>query len=131
MSDAEQIISEIRRHYGSDYTPKGRLTLREERLFLYTGSDSNLENIWCGLHIANKDLTLTIEGAQIIGPTASKNILDIPIFDTLKYFRGEDITCGGAPDGPVIIRSEGTFIGGGICSGNHISNAVPISRRIK
>lgn len=92
-----------------------------------------------GLYIAQlpneKEIRLTIEGAQIIGPLASRNVIEVDP-DTMKcWLRGKDIKVPSAGEnrkcsGFVIVRCGDDFIGSGKYKDGTVLNFVPKTRRI-
>jgi len=128
--DEEELLHRLNRHYGSQYRPEGRLTLKKEKLFLYTGEDTKLKTDWAGLHIANADLSLTIEGAQKLGTTAAKNAVEIAKEEAEAYFRGEDLN-GPEGNGPLILRTKDRIIGPGRLEDGKIRNILPASRKTR
>ena len=81
--------------------------------------------------IKGDDLRLSIEGSQIIGPLASKNLVDIDGREMSSWLRGNDLEkdCPGC-SGFVIIRNDSDFLGCGRYSNGIIKNFVPKTRRI-
>ena len=78
-----------------------------------------------------KGIRLSIEGSQIVGPKAAKNVADLDDEETKKWLNGEDIEkeCHGC-NGFVIIKNNRDFIGTGKYSNGRILNYVSKSRRI-
>ena len=129
MAEAE-ILAGLNERYGSKYEPKGRLILRKEKLFLYSGPEVQLKYDWCGLHIANTDLSLTIEGTQLLGTTASKNVIDVTAEEAREYYRGRDLP-GFEGEGFVILKTSHRVVGPGLLEGGRIRNILPVSRKTK
>ncbi len=77
-------------------------------------------------------LRLSIEGSQIIGPSAKKNVAEISTQEMKVWLKGEDLVkeCEGCT-GFVIVRSGNDFLGCGRYSNGTIKNFVPKTRRIK
>lgn len=73
-------------------------------------------------------IRLSIEGSQIIGPEAKKNIVDISREELLCWLRGEDLQKDG--EGFVLIRRQADFCGCGKAKAGKILNYVPKTRRI-
>ncbi len=128
MGDAEQLMERLNSYYGSSYKPEGRIFLRGERLFLYTGSETGLPYDWMGLHLANTDLSLTIEGAQKLGTTASVNLVEISREHADAYYRGEGLA-GFDGTGYVILRTRDRIVGPGLLEASHIKNVLHDSRK--
>ncbi len=89
-----------------------------------------------GLYIArlkDKTIRLTIEGSQIIGPLAKKNIIEIDNKQLKSWFLGEDldISDNGKESGFVILKNNDDFVGCGKVTSEKILNFVPKARRAK
>ena len=76
-------------------------------------------------------IRLSIEGSQIIGPKAAKNIVELSDDETKSWFKGEDIgrECEDCK-GFVILRNKNDFLGAGKYSNGRILNYVSKTRRI-
>ena len=76
-------------------------------------------------------IRLSIEGSQIIGPKAAKNIVELDEEETRKWFKGEDLEkecrdCSGF----VILKSKNDFLGTGKYKNGKVLNYVGKSRRV-
>jgi len=127
MPEAEELLARVNEYYGSSYGPEGRLILRKERLFLYTGEETKIIADWMGLNIANTDLSVTIEGAQAIGVTATKNVVELTQKDAQKYYCGCDLP-NHQGSGPVILKTKDRIVGHGLLEDGKIRNTLPKSR---
>ncbi|MFW5746147.1 MAG: methyltransferase RsmF C-terminal domain-like protein [Nanoarchaeota archaeon] len=92
----------------------------------------NVNNM--GLYVANLDnhdtVRLSIEGSQILGPDATRNIIELDERQVAKWMRGHDIEyCH--EDGYVIVRSGHDYMGCGRIKDNILLNFVPKGRRIQ
>ena len=81
--------------------------------------------------IDSKGIRLSIEGSQIIGPRAAKNVVELDEEETRKWFKGEDLEkeckdCSGF----VILKNKNDFIGNGKYANGKILNYVGKMRRI-
>ncbi len=76
-------------------------------------------------------LRLSIEGAQIIGKHAAKNILDINEEQAALWMKGEDLELESDIDNFVIIRCKDDFLGCGKPKEGKILNFVPKNRRVE
>ena len=78
------------------------------------------------------EIRLSIEGSQIIGPKAVKNVVEINEEQTKQWLKGEDLEIEdkGNYHGFVIIKHENDFLGSGKFKDNRILNYVSKSRRI-
>ncbi len=86
-----------------------------------------------GLYIAelkNGQLRLSIEGAQIIGPTATKNVCELNREQLKQWFQGQDLTVEGTYEGFVILKYENDYVGSGKYREGTILNFVPKARRL-
>lgn len=80
--------------------------------------------------INNPNIRLSIEGSQIIGPTATKNIVEINEEQTKQWFKGEDLEFKGNYKGFVIIKSNNDFLGSGQYKDGRVLNYISKSRRV-
>jgi len=78
------------------------------------------------------EIRLSIEGSQIIGPKAVKNVVEINEEQTKQWLKGEDLEIEdkGNYRRFVIIKHENDFLGSGKFKDNRILNYVSKSRRI-
>ena len=81
--------------------------------------------------IDNKGIRLSIEGSQIIGPKATKNIVELDEEETKKWFKGEDLEeeckdCSGF----VVLKYKNDYLGTGKYANGKILNYVGKSRRV-
>lgn len=90
-----------------------------------------------GLYVAtvdDKGIRLSIEGSQILGPKAIKNILEVDEAAMRQWFRGNDLQKEkiGSKDvsGFVILKHKDDFIGCGKMTEKGLLNFVPKTRRI-
>lgn len=96
-----------------------------------------LENIRInsiGLYIAEVkggQLRLSIEGAQIIGPTATKNVCEITEEQLKEWFKGQDLKKEGDYSGFVILKCGKDYVGSGKYREGLILNFVPKARRLQ
>ena len=86
-----------------------------------------------GLYFArqvDKTIRLTIEGSQIIGKNASKNIVEITKEEMLDWLKGNDLTKEVSSKEFIILKHKTDFLGCGKCKEGKIFNYVPKGRRI-
>mgnify|MGYP001572519786 CR=1 FL=1 len=77
------------------------------------------------------ELRLSIEGSQLVGKTAAKNVVELNDGEFKLWLRGEDvekalIDCSGY----VLVKHNSDFIGCGKCKEGKILNFVPKARRV-
>src|SRR3989338_5925459 len=77
-------------------------------------------------------IRLSIEGSQIIGPEATKNVVEINEEQIKKWMKGEDLEIENKEkcNGFVIIKHENDFLGTGKFKDNRVLNYVSKSRRV-
>lgn len=86
-----------------------------------------------GLYIAefkNGQVRLPIEGAQLIGPVAEKNVCEISKSQVRDWLKGSDLKIEGDYEGFVIVKHKGDFLGSGKFRNGTIFNYVPKIRRV-
>ena len=76
------------------------------------------------------EIRLSIEGSQIIGPKAAKNIVEINESQVRQWLKGEDLEIKGDYDGFVIIKSNNDFLGTGKYKEGKVLNYVNKGRRV-
>ena len=87
-----------------------------------------------GLYFANQDRTglrLSVEGSQLLGEQATKNILELNQEQTNQWFSGQDIKTESNLQGFVLIKHNQDFIGCGNLAHNTLHNYLGKERRIK
>lgn len=87
-----------------------------------------------GLYIIeekNNQIRLSIEGAQLFGPAATKNVHEFDDEGMKAWFRGEDVDVDTEYEGFVILKHGNDYIGSGRYKDGHIINFVPKARRLQ
>ena len=95
----------------------------------------DLKPVYYGMYFAKKDKTglrLTMNGAQIFGHVATKNIVDLNRHQYLNYLSGEKITDldPEALQGYVLLRYKNRIFACGKATKEGILNYVPKSRQL-
>jgi len=99
-------------------------------------SKLNLDNLRInsiGLYfceLSKVGIRLSIEGSQIVGPKASKNILEIDKEQSEQWLRGQDLPAEGNHKGFVLIKHRNDFSGTGLFKNGQVLNFVGKERRI-
>ena len=124
--------AKIKLDYGFLRNNKNRIFIINKNISKIDTSKLRLNSV--GMYFYEDDragIRLSIEGSQIVGPKAVKNIVEINDDETRKWFRGEDLEkeCRGC-SGFVILRNKNDFLGSGKYSNGRILNYVGKSRRI-
>ena len=86
-----------------------------------------------GLYVAEvkgDQLRLSIEGSQLIGPIAKRNVHEIDKEQLKEWFQGKDIKIEKEYEGFVILKHNNDFVGSGKFKEGFILNFVPKARRI-
>ena len=76
-------------------------------------------------------IRLSIEGSQIVGPDAARNVVEVSNEDSKRWLKGEDLekACNGC-NGFVILKNKNDFLGNGKYSNGKILNYVSKTRRV-
>ncbi len=80
--------------------------------------------------IKNEELRLSIEGTQLIGKCATKNVVDLTQEEMRFWLKGNDIPKQTNCKGFVIMKHKNDFLGCGKIKGDGIMNFVAKTRRI-
>jgi len=75
-------------------------------------------------------IRLSIEGSQLVGPKATKNLIEINEKQTKQWLKGEDLEIKENYSGFVILKHNNYFLGTGKFKENKVLNYVGKSRRI-
>ncbi|MCX6707039.1 MAG: hypothetical protein NT001_02760 [Candidatus Woesearchaeota archaeon] len=105
----------------ADFSKVDEKHMRIEKVGLYFGE------------IVDKEIRLSIEGCQLIGPIAKKNIIELSDGEVKVMFHGNDLIkkdIGDGKRGFVILKNNSDFIGCGKVRGEEIINYIPKTRRI-
>ena len=124
--------AKIKMDYGFLKNAKNRIFIINRDISKIDFSKLRLNSV--GMYFCEADkigIRLSIEGSQIIGPKANKNIVEIDEGETKKWFKGEDLEkeCNDCK-GFVILKNKNDFIGTGRYSNGKILNYVSKTRRI-
>ena len=76
------------------------------------------------------DIRLSIEGSQMLGPSATKNVLEVNEKQVKEWLYGEDVAYEGESKGFVILKYGDYFVGCGKHKEGYINNHVSKNRRI-
>jgi len=138
--EISRILSKIKEQFDIDILTfeYGMLQNKEGKLFLIS-KDINKVNLdklrinELGLYFANinKEVRLTIEGSQLIGKFAKKNIYEVNEEDAYSWMSGNDLICKEEFNGFVIIKNKDNYLGTGKFKDNRILNYTPKERWIK
>ena len=138
--EIKEIYKLIEKHWGAkiklDY---GFLKNNKNRIFIISKDISKIDPSKLRLNSVgmyfcefdNLGIRLSIEGSQIVGPKATKNVVELNEEETKKWFKGEDLEkqckyCSGF----VILKNKNDFLGNGKYSNGKILNYVGKTRRV-
>ena len=75
-------------------------------------------------------IRLSIEGSQLVGPAASKNVVELSAEEAVLWLKGNDVSTTSACQGYVIVKHSKDFLGCGTIKNGQILNFVPKIRRL-
>lgn len=109
---------------------EGKLFVANRELFEVDDSKLRINSI--GLYIAEieKEPRLSIEGSQLIGPGATKNVVELSDDLASDWMKGKDIDFETECSGFVIIKNGNDYLGSGKVKDGKILNFVPKTRRL-
>lgn len=81
----------------------------------------------------NKDdsIRLSLEGSQIVGKFATKNILQLEHAQAENWLKGFDFDIPKLDDGYYLLKYKDDFLGCGLIKTNKLHNFLPKTRRLK
>ncbi|MBN2368380.1 hypothetical protein JXC34_05160 [Candidatus Woesearchaeota archaeon] len=79
--------------------------------------------------VSNGELRLSIEGSQILGKAAKKNVLELSDENADRWMAGEDFEVDTKLKGFVVIKNKDDFLGCGRIVTKKLLNYVPKERR--
>ncbi|MBW2977274.1 hypothetical protein KY331_00355 [Candidatus Woesearchaeota archaeon] len=138
----KEILKTIKNQWNTDIDFKDQVLLEDNdgKIFI-TNKDisridlSKLRINSIGLYLAQKmidGLRLSIEGSQLIGPKAKKNVLELTEKQKKEWIKGYDLELDKPLSGFLIIKHQQDFLGcGKAIKPNKLLNYVPKNRRLK
>lgn len=136
--ELKPVLVFLKEHFGVEKKFEFGWYLSKERLFCIS-RDVELVNLTelnvnaAGLYIGewkNGELRLSVDGSQIVGPFASKNIVELSDEELLAWLRGEVLEKKVENQGIVFIHHDKDFVGCGKVKEGKILNFVPKIRRL-
>ncbi|RLE37580.1 hypothetical protein DRJ17_06270 [Candidatus Woesearchaeota archaeon] len=89
---------------------------------------NNLGVYFC--EIIGQDVRLSVEGSQLIGPKAKKNVVELNSDEFNAWLKGMNINVDVDYDGFVIVKHGNDYAGCGRVKNNELKNYLPKTRRI-
>lgn len=90
----------------------------------------NSLGVYIGEVLYDKELRLSVEGSQIIGAHATKNVVEITKDQMRSWLKGNDLDASLDSNAFVIIKHGDDFLGCGKAKDGRVLNFVPKTRRI-
>ncbi len=81
--------------------------------------------------LKDHEIRLSIEGSQIVGPLAKKNVLELDEEKARDWIRGQDVDYPGSTKGFVIIKHKNDYMGCAKHKDGKLLNHVPKERRVR
>ena len=136
--EIKQVLNLIEKQWGAKLKLDYGFLKKDNRIFLINKDISkiSLEKLRInsiGLYFCEiyNGIRLSIEGSQIIGPKATKNVVDIDYEQAKKWMKGEELKIEKDNySGFVIIKYNDDFLGNGKYKDGKIINYVAKERRI-
>ncbi|MBN1502583.1 hypothetical protein JW930_03495 [Candidatus Woesearchaeota archaeon] len=136
----KQINGLIKKQWGSDFdltdyvvfaNPKNKLFIinRDVDRLDFRKLRINSLGLYFG-EIKNRELRLSVEGAQFVAETADKNILNLNKKQAKQWMSGQDFEIDSELEGFAIIKYEEDILGCGKLVRGKLLNYVPKERRI-
>jgi len=138
--DKKLLLALIKKQWGADFK-QDFVFFKNEKQKIYavhrdiakidlSGARINTVGMYFGEQ-KKGELRLSIEGSQLIGPIAKKNIIKLDNKEVLDWLRGEDLQKDGDWSGFIIIKHTDDFMGTGkYTQDKRILNFVPKARRL-
>jgi NOL1/NOP2/fmu family ribosome biogenesis protein len=114
------------------------LQTQKEKIYMISKSlgeidASKLRIDTLGLYFAelkHNELRLSIEGSQLVGPSATKNVVELDKDEFEQWLKGNDVVKQADVEGFVLIKHGNYFAGTGKYRDGVILNFVPKARRL-
>jgi len=139
--EKKKIIELMKNYYGTSEIKLDYVFMKnkDDKVYLLSKDFSKIdtENIRInsiGMYFAKlypNGIRLSIEGSQLIGPLAKKNILEVNNDEVKNWVKGYDILTDERFNGYVIIKNNNDYFGSGFYREGKIENMIPKDRRIK
>ncbi len=138
--EINEILDKIKEQYGIkelklDYVflqnTKDKILITNRNIANIDLKKLRVDNIGLYFCSLEKDgIRLSIEGSQLIGKFAKKNIANLNKEEITKWMKGEDININEEIEGYVIIKNNDDYFGTGKYKEGKILNFVSKSRRL-
>ncbi len=141
--EKEKLIKQLNEQFGITEIEGQLAKFGKERIVLFSGEATQKEIIMIdelarvegvGLYIAKEQpdgIRLSIEGSQLIGKQATKNVFEMDEKQAEQWMLGQEIPTQTKDRGFTIMKFKNDFLGTGKASEGRITNFVPKPRRLK
>jgi len=138
--EKKQLLQQIKKQWDADFNPDF-VFFKNEKQKIYaihkdvakidlSGARINSVGIYFG-EDKKGELRLSIEGSQLIGPLAKKNIIELDDEESIAWLRGEDLEKDCDCSGFIIIKHNDDYISTGkYTADKRLLNFVPKARRL-
>ena len=138
--EKKQLLAQIKEQWNADFKPELVFFINEKQKLYAVHKDiakidlSGARINTVGMYFGEQkkgELRLSIEGSQLIGPIAKKNVVELDEKERIAWLRGEDLHKEGDWSGFVIIKHDTDYMSTGkYTSDKRILNFVPKARRL-
>ncbi len=142
--EVKDFLGRVEKHWGCDLKSfyKKYIFVRSEKDRIYLANKEVMHMDFAklrvnsiGLYFAQvkeEQFRLSVEGSQMIGKIATKNVVEVSQEQAKQWFRGEDVTTDlNAKEGFIILKHDKDFIGCGKVKEGKILNFLSKIRRVK
>jgi NOL1/NOP2/fmu family ribosome biogenesis protein len=126
----EQFGCELEEEYEFFINPRNRLFIISKDFSKIDVKQLRVNSL--GLYLGElyqDELRLSVDGSQIVGRTATKNVLEISDEEAERWMKGEDFEVTSELKGFVIVKNGSVIMGCGKIAGSKLYNYVPKERR--
>ncbi|HLC56376.1 MAG TPA: hypothetical protein VJJ23_04025 [Candidatus Nanoarchaeia archaeon] len=124
-------IKELKLDYVFLQNTKDKILITNREIAKIDLKKLRVDNIGLYFCSLEKDgIRLSIEGSQLIGKYAKKNVANLDKEDIIKWMKGEDININEQVEGYVVIKNNNDYFGTGKYKEGKILNFVSKSRRL-
>lgn len=136
------LLSALREQYDADYSSVIKNYIlyinKDNKIFIINKEFSQLDTSKLrinsfGLYIGelhNNQFRTSIEGSQLLGKKAKKNVLELNLDQKKAWLRGKDLEIEHEDTGFLIIKCNNDFLCSGKIKNNNLMNFIPKNRRI-
>lgn len=130
----------VEAQWGITERPEGVLLRNKKNKIFLTNRDfeqvldQNLRIDTVGLYIIEQpnenEVRLSIEGSQLLGPKATKNVTELNKEESRLWLKGQNVPTTVGTKNFQIIKHKSDFMGCGKSNGEELRNYMPKTRRI-